>query len=75
MESVEGALRLRLVLGKFQVKAISKGLTGTRFAIDLGNSVTITIDAPVQADIRLGDLLTLYTEVLSNANPNPTPIQ
>lgn len=72
METIPEPLRLVLILGKFQIKSISKGLTGTKFALDMGNSVTITVDAPVQADVRLGDLLTLYTEVLSNAHPNPT---
>lgn len=75
MESIENALRFKVALGKFQVTAVSLGLTGTRFTIQLPNSVTMTIDAPLRADVRVGDMLTLYTEVLCNDQPNPTHVQ
>jgi hypothetical protein len=32
--------------------------------IDMQNKMYIRMGAPVNADIRVGDLLTLYTEVL-----------
>ncbi len=57
--------RLRLILGKFQVTAVSQGLTGTKASLNLGNSVKLHIDIPIQADVKLGDYLTLYTEVLA----------
>ena len=75
MESLAHALRYRLIFGKFRVKAVTKGLTGQRFDIDLGNSITITVDAPIRADVKLGDLLTLYTEVLCHDQPDPAPVQ
>lgn len=68
-------LRYRLILGKFRVTAISTGLTGFKATLALPGSVTMTIDIPLRADVKLGDLLTLYTEVLANDQPNPTPIQ
>lgn len=68
-------VRYRLIFGKFQVKAVTRGFTGQRFTIDLGSSVTITVDAPLRADVKLGDLLTIYTEVLSHDQPDPAPIQ
>ena len=43
--------------------------------ISLGGSVTMTADLPITADVRLGDYLTLYTEVLADANLIPPPIQ
>ncbi len=63
MESAESSLRLRLILGKFRVKSVDTGALGTKAVIDFTNSVTMSIDIPVAADVRLGDLLTIYTEV------------
>ena len=75
MTDLAHALRYRLILGKFRVKAISQGLTGLKATLDLGSSVTMVVDCPIRADVKLGDLLTLYTEVLVNDQPNPAPIQ
>ena len=55
--------RLRLILGKLQVTSVVKGAIGLRATIALGNSVTMTLDCPFAADIRLHDKLTFYTEV------------
>lgn len=65
-------MRLRLILGKFRVTKVSPGLQGCRITIDIGNSVTMNIDSPIPADVRLGDLLTLYTEVLAHAPQQPS---
>ena len=70
-----GSLRLRLVLGKFRVTSVSKALIGYVAKIQLGPAsmeITIPYDS---ADIRSGDLITLYTEVPSNAPTLPTPVQ
>lgn len=58
MSDAEGSLRLRLVLGKFQVTRISGGIA----YINLGTGVTMHIEIPPGADLRLGDWLTYYTE-------------
>lgn len=63
MESTKDALRLRLILGKYQVTKIEKGLMGLRATIALPQSVTMTADLPASADVRLGDWLTFYSEV------------
>ncbi len=68
-------LRYRLVLGKFQVCQIDKGKEGIRITLDLGNSVKATTVAPPRADVRLGDLLTFYTEVLVDADVGSTSLQ
>lgn len=48
----------------------------THIKIAIGGSTTITITNDMRPyDIRDGDLLTLYTEVLLNANPSTTSIQ
>jgi hypothetical protein len=70
MESAKDSLRLVLVLGKFRVTE----RTNLTMKIALGGSTTMTVTLPPQADVREGDLLTLYTEVLY-ANPGQTPIQ
>ena len=73
------ALHLRLILGKYQVVKLDKGTLGWRAFVDLGHSVTMTIDCPVQADVRLWDWLTVYTEVPykepADAQPQPAPVE
>ncbi len=53
-------LRLQLILGKFPVVR----LTDTHFVLKLGGTTEMTIQRPPRCDIRDGDLLTLYTEVM-----------
>lgn len=52
--------RIVLVLGAFPVVKRE----GNRFTLKLGGTTQMTVIAPPIADIRDGDLLTLYTEVL-----------
>jgi hypothetical protein len=69
MEPVEAALkRHRLILGKFQVIKVDKGLSGIRFELNMGNAVSMKVDCPVSSDVRVGDWLTLYTDVAANAD-------
>jgi hypothetical protein len=56
-------MRAQLVLGKYRV--IER--TGNRFRLALGGTTEFTVDLPIgsiEYDIRAGDLLTVYTEVL-----------
>jgi hypothetical protein len=71
---IEPGFRLRLILGKFRVIKLDHGLSGFRATLDLGNSITLTMDVPIHADLRLNDLLTFYTEV-PYAEPKPTPVE
>ena len=73
MEPAEGTLRLRLILGKYLVKQVDKGLSGFKAMLPLA-PLPLIIDCPANADLRPGDLITLYTEV-PYAQPDPTPIQ
>lgn len=52
--------RYKLVLGKFRVSERSAGA----MKVELGGSTTMTVTIPEHADVRAGDLITLYTEVL-----------
>ena len=69
MESVKEP-RLVLVLGKFRVTNRQNNL----MKIALGGSTTMTVTLPEWADVKAGDVLTLYTEVLY-AKPEQAPIQ
>jgi hypothetical protein len=53
--------RLRLNLGKFRVIEVSD----SRFTIDIGNKTFMHVIRPAGIDIQLNDLLTFYTEVLT----------
>jgi hypothetical protein len=58
--------RLVLVLGKFRVVK----LMDRKMTIKLGGTTEMTVDLPAMADVRDGDLLTLYTEVLLKGPDN-----
>ena len=64
------ASRLVLVLGKFRVLERENNL----MKLALGGSTTMTVTLPEYADVRAGDLLTLYTEVLY-AKPSQPSVQ
>jgi hypothetical protein len=59
--------RLKLVLGKYPVKKLERKFGGLVFWLDLGGP-QMQIRLNNDADVREGDLLTIYTEVL-NASP------
>ena len=62
--------RMVLVLGKFRVSE----RTSAMMKLELGGSTTMTVTLPPHADVKAGDLLTLYTEVLY-AQPEQPPVQ
>lgn len=63
------ALRYKLVLGKFLVNKIERTPTGLRFSIHFPGLGHMICDGPL-ADVREGDLLTLYTEILTKEKAN-----
>ena len=62
-----GAFRYKLVLGKYPIIRVEKTPFGFDFCIQLPNGVRMVVSAPPSADVKEGDVLTLYTEVLANA--------
>lgn len=56
--------RHRIILGKYPVVDIKPGLTAIFVTINLG-PITCVTTVPPNSDVKLGDLLTLYTEVLA----------
>lgn len=79
MEPVENkitGIRYILTLGKMQVVKVEKGTFGQKIKVMLfGNTVSATFEAPPNADIREGDILTAYTECLTNAHADKPSVQ
>jgi len=74
MPKFENSFRLIANLGKHRVIRVNRGATGTQFTIALMNgnketSATLTADLPIRADVRVGDLLTITTEILADELP------
>lgn len=67
--------RYRLILGKYPVIKVEPSLTRIYLTLQVKNKLFLTTECPLTSDVRLGDLLTLYTEVLSNAVPQVPPKQ
>ena len=57
-------LRYKLILGKLDVKRVARTPTGWSFVLYLPGLGGMMGTAPPEADIREGDMLTLYTEIL-----------
>lgn len=71
MEPPKDKVRYVLILGKYRVVE----RTEKQMKLALGGSTTMTVTLPPHADVKAGDILTLYTEVLTDANPQPPSIQ
>ena len=69
-ESTPSQMRFILQLGKYRVTE----RTEAQMKLALGGSTTMTVSLPPNVDVKAGDILTLYTEVLY-ANPKPPPVQ
>ena len=60
--------RYQLNLGKYPVTEVTVGQSNQTVVIDMQNKFFIRMACPLNADIRVGDLLTIYTEVLQREN-------
>ncbi len=61
------SLRYKLLLGKLRVLSVTKAIHGYDMAIDLPGLGRLICPVPTHADVRAGDILSLYTEILSSA--------
>lgn len=66
MESLTQQVRYKLILGKFVVSRVIEHGASLEFSIDLPGLGKLICTGP-KADVKEGDLLTLYTEILANA--------
>ncbi len=62
----EERIRYKLVLGKFAVGKVNEKGSSLEFSIELPGLGRLICTGP-KADVREGDLLTLYTEIYANA--------
>ena len=66
-------VRLLVQFGKFPVVSVNKGSFGTEFTLSMPGGVKIKADLGIRADVRVGDHLTLFTEVLADDEPRDKP--
>ena len=66
MEPTKAALRYKVILGKFPVTKLIEHGTFLEFYIQFPGGIVLGVNGP-KADVREGDLLTLYTEILAGA--------
>jgi hypothetical protein len=66
--------RYQVILGKFRVTQVHERIYGLEFNIELPGLGQLICTGP-KADVKEGDMLTLYTEILSHAKPVTAPIQ
>lgn len=73
------ALRYKLILGKLRVAKVTEQTlpTGKAYKVDLQIEGRVMFSFVIggNPDVREGDILTLYTEVLVNAKSVEAPIQ
>lgn len=69
MPQFKEKMRIICNLGKVQVTDVEKGQMGTRFVFQLPGNVKIRAEMPIVVDVKIGDILTLYTEVLADELP------
>ena len=77
MEPIGGQMtqvRYKLIIGKFPVTRVGPIEGVFKIAIALPGA-TLIFTAPKTADVREGDLLTMYTEVLADVKPSQSSIQ
>lgn len=72
MEPPQKQMRAILPLGKAHV--VERGEFGIKLFLGGSTTMTVYLNHPHLYDIKEGDLLTLYTEVLL-AKPSSTPVQ
>lgn len=70
MESHAQPLRYKLILGKFRVEKVNELGALLEFSIRLPGLGCLICTGP-KADVKEGDLLTLYTEIMANALTSP----
>lgn len=75
MEPAENKIRYKLLLDKCQVTNVTQGELGTSFTAMSPKGMSIRADLSFRPDIRLGDVLSIYTEVLGYAQPSTTSVQ
>lgn len=57
-------------MGKFPVTEIKRNINHYDVTLDIQGKLFLTFPVPLTSDVRIGDLLTIYTEVLVTPQRN-----
>ena len=63
----ENKFRYVLHLCRCRVVRVDKSALGYQMLLQMPSNVKLAVSLPAEVDIKEGDILTLYTEVLANA--------
>lgn len=66
--------RLKLLLGKFPVTEVVRAHGAVRMVINISGFKITCHSLPESVDVRNGDILTLYTEVATRAQPKQSSV-
>ena len=75
MEPLEKKVRYKVLLDKCQVTRVEQGELGTSFSAISPKGMSIRADLSFKPDVRVGDILSIYTELLAHAQPGTTSVQ
>jgi hypothetical protein len=75
MEPAEKKVRYKLLLTKAQVTSLHRGELGCKFKAITPNGMTVEADLSFVPDVRVGDILSIYTELYAHDQPGTASIQ
>jgi len=73
MSDLRSRFRHRLILSKAPVIEVTPGPLHQTIILDVGGNLFLRTTAPNSSEVIVGDVLTLYTEVLVKDNSNAQP--
>jgi len=75
MEPTENKVRYKILLEKAQVTHLTKGDLGVKFLAITPRGMTIQADLSFIPDVKVGDILSIYTELYAHDQPSTTSLQ
>ena len=75
MEPAQKKVRYKVLLDKCQITKVEHGELGCSFQAISPKGMGIKADLSFEADVRVGDILSIYTEIYAHAQPSATSIQ
>ena len=75
MEPTEKKVRYKVLLTKAQVTSLQRGELGCKFKAVSSSGLTLEADLSFVPDVRVGDILSIYTELYAHAQPGTTSVQ
>jgi hypothetical protein len=75
MEPAKNKVRYKVLLDKCQITNVTLGNLGCSFHAISPTGMTIRADLSFRADVRVGDILSIYTELYAHDQPSTTSLQ